>query len=138
MKSAMRLLLLEDDQIEIMKFERVIQTLNASYHVQIAKNGEEAINYLQNCTDQLPTLILLDLNMPKFNGIEFLKALKKHNNWYHIPCVVLTTSDNQVDILECYQEGIAGYFLKPLRFEEYIALIGRILEYWNTSQMVKS
>ncbi|MEN9336550.1 MAG: hypothetical protein RLZZ500_1537 [Bacteroidota bacterium] len=132
------MLLLEDDQIEIMKFERVIQTLNASYQVQIAKDGEEAMHYLQSCTDELPTLILLDLNMPKFSGIEFLKALKKQDRLYHIPCVVLTTSDNHVDLLECYQEGIAGYFLKPLRYEEYVALVSMILNYWEKSQRVKA
>ncbi|MFM2230614.1 MAG: hypothetical protein RL607_1872 [Bacteroidota bacterium] len=134
----MQMLLLEDDQIEIMKFERVIQTLNASYQVQIAKDGEEAMNYLQTCTEQLPTLILLDLNMPKFNGIEFLKALKKQDRLYHIPCVVLTTSDNNVDLIECYQEGIAGYFLKPLRYEEYVDLVCMILNYWEKSQRVKA
>jgi CheY-like chemotaxis protein len=138
MKSSMQMLLLEDDQIEIMKFERVIQTLNASYQVQIAKDGEEAMNYLQTCTEQLPTLILLDLNMPKFNGIEFLKALKKQDRLYHIPCVVLTTSDNNVDLIECYQEGIAGYFLKPLRYEEYVDLVCMILNYWEKSQRVKA
>ena len=136
MKSSVRILLLEDDQIEIMKFERVIQLVDASYHVQIAKNGEEALDYLQTC-HPLPNLILLDLNMPKFSGIEFLKALKKHEKWYHIPCVVLTTSDNNVDLLECYREGIAGYFLKPLPYNEYVELIHMLLNYWNKSLTVK-
>lgn len=131
----MRILLLEDDQIEIMKFERVIQML-ASYDVQIAKNGEDALRELQSSLEPLPNLILLDLNMPEFNGIEFLKALKKNEKWFHIPCVVLTTSDNHIDLLECYQEGIAGYFLKPLRYKEYVELIHMILNYWNKSHIV--
>lgn len=137
MKSAMRVLLLEDDQIEIMKFERVIQTIDASYQVHIAKDGEEALHFLEDNLPTLPNIILLDLNMPKFSGIEFLKVMKQKAEWYHIPCVVLTTSDNHVDLLECYQEGIAGYFLKPLRYEEYVALIQLILGYWSKSQTVK-
>lgn len=136
MKCSMQILLLEDDQIEIMKFERVIQMLDASYHVQFAKNGEEALHELESSAEQLPNLILVDLNMPKFNGIEFLKALKKNDKWFHIPCVVLTTSDNRIDLLECYQEGIAGYFLKPLRYNEYVELIRLILNYWQASHTV--
>ena len=136
MKALTHLLLLEDDAIEIMKFERVIQKLATSFTLSIAHDGAIALETLQQANDHLPELILLDLNMPNFNGIEFLRSVKKEPAWCHIPCVVLTTSDNRIDLMDCYREGIAGYFLKPLRYDDYVALIQSILAYWNNSHLV--
>jgi DNA-binding NarL/FixJ family response regulator len=136
MNALTHLLLLEDDAIEIMKFERVIQKLDTLFTLSIANNGAIALDMLQQTKEHLPELILLDLNMPNFNGIEFIRSVKKEATWCHIPCVVLTTSDNRIDLMDCYREGIAGYFLKPLRYDDYLALIQSILAYWNNSHLV--
>jgi CheY-like chemotaxis protein len=100
-----------------MKFNRVIDSFEKKHTILVARNGEEAINLLKTKT-QVINLIVLDLNMPKINGIDFLKFIKKDNKFRFIPAIILTTSNNSKDILECYEIGIAGYMLKPLKYED--------------------
>ena len=75
--------------------------------------------------------------MPKINGIEFLNTLKKSKHLKHIPAIVLTTSNNPKDIVECYKIGIAGYIIKPLKYEDYVVRVERILEYWSYNELIK-
>ncbi|WP_445382587.1 response regulator [Robiginitalea sp. IMCC43444] len=132
----MNLLLIEDDAIETMKFQRVLTKLQIPHELREAKNGEEALDLLEN--EPLPDLILLDLNMPRMNGIEFLKRLKEHEQIKFLPTIILTTSENREDLLECYKIGIAGYVIKPLKFEDYEARIKTVLEYWGINELVKA
>ena len=128
------ILLIEDDTIEVMKFKRTLNTLQLDHSLTIADNGESAMDILLT-GDLLPELIILDLNMPKMNGIEFLQALKGNNKLYHIPAVILTTSTNQNDIIACYRAGIAGYMIKPLKYEDYVANIEKLLAYWSVNEL---
>lgn len=73
--------------------------------------------------------------MPKINGIEFLSILKKDDRLKYIPTVILTTSNNQRDLLACYNLGIAGYVLKPLKYEEYVEKISRLMSYWSINEL---
>lgn len=136
MNKKLTILLIEDDMIEIMKFNRTISRLGYNHSVTESKNGEEALKIL-NKKEQLPDIILLDLNMPKMNGIEFLSILKKDNELKYIPTIILTTSINRKDMLECYKIGIAGYVIKPLKFDDYIESIKRLLEYWSSNELIK-
>jgi CheY-like chemotaxis protein len=121
----LRILLIEDDAIEVMKLKRAIAKLEMNHELIEAKNGEEALDILKDHT-VLPDVIFLDLNMPKINGIEFLKILKKDEILRFLPTVMLTTSSNRKDILACYDTGVAGYIIKPLKYDK----IGfRVLEY---------
>ena len=86
--------------------------------------------------DNLPDIILLDLNMPKISGIEFLKILKKDDVLRYIPTIILSTSNNQKDLLECYKTGVAGYVIKPLKYEDYMAKIERLLAYWSINELI--
>ena len=129
----LNILLIDDDRIEIMKVNRAVGT-NSKHNIVVAKNGTEALNVLE---DYKPDIILLDLNMPDTNGIEFLTILKNDKNLKHIPTIVLTTSNNKQDINECYKIGIAGYYLKPLDYEDYEAKINAILQYWSLSEFNK-
>lgn len=131
----MQILLIEDDEIEIMKFNRTISKLNLKHQVVEARNGEEALKILSG-KDRLPQLILLDLNMPKVNGIEFLKILKNDDVLKFIPSIVLTTSNNHKDVLECYKIGIAGYVLKPLKYEDYVDKIEKVISYWSVNELI--
>ena len=74
--------------------------------------------------------------MPKINGIEFLGILKKDEVLKYIPAIILTTSNNHRDVLECYKIGIAGYLIKPLKYEEYVDRIKRLIEYWSTNELI--
>jgi len=117
MTRKLTILLIEDDTIEIMKVNRTIKSLGVSHQIIEANNGEVALEIL-NKKDRLPDIILLDLNMPKINGIEFLKILKNDNTLKYIPTIILTTSTNHKDVLECYKIGISGYVIKPIRFQD--------------------
>ncbi|GAA4811488.1 response regulator [Litoribaculum gwangyangense] len=132
----LNILLIEDDMIEVMKLNRAVSSLKLEHKIIEANNGEEALRILQN-KKNLPDIILLDLNMPKINGIEFLNILKKDEVLRYIPTIVLTTSSNQKDLLECYEIGIAGYVLKPLRYEDYISKIEKLLAYWSINELKK-
>ncbi|TYP96706.1 CheY-like chemotaxis protein [Tenacibaculum adriaticum] len=131
----MQILLIEDDEIEIMKFHRTISKLKLKHQVIEARNGEEALQILSK-KDRLPHIILLDLNMPKINGIEFLNILKKDSVLKYIPTIVLSTSNNYKDMLECYKIGIAGYVVKPLKYEEYKEKMLKILSYWSINELI--
>ena len=133
MAKPLSILLVEDDIIEIMKFNRTVSSLKINCSVSEAKNGEEAINYLMK-TQKLPDIILLDLNMPKVNGIEFLKTIRSYENLRGIPTIILTTSTNKKDLVECNKIGISGYMVKPLKYEDYVSKITKTLSYWSESE----
>ncbi len=133
----MNLLLIEDDAIETMKFQRALGKLDFKHTLTEATNGEEALEIL-NSAQELPDIILLDLNMPRMNGIEFLGILKNHDKIKYLPTIILTTSENRDDLLECYNIGVSGYVIKPLKYEDYEAKIKTVLEYWNINELVKA
>ncbi|WP_228237821.1 response regulator [Allomuricauda sp. M10] len=133
----MNILFIEDDLIETMKFQRTLSKMESKHVLTEAKNGEEALEILQS-GKMLPDIILLDLNMPRMNGIEFLGILKSHPKIKYLPTIVLTTSENRDDLLECYKIGIAGYIIKPLKYEDYETKLKTVLEYWNINELVKA
>ena len=137
MTKPLSILLVEDDTIEIMKFNRTVANLNINCNIKEAKNGEEALEALK-LKDQLPDIILLDLNMPKVSGLEFLKIIKKDRILKYIPTIILTTSNSRTDMLECYKVGIAGYMTKPLKYEDYVSKITKALFYWNESEFISA
>ncbi len=136
MSNNLKILLIEDDMIEVMKLKRVLSSLQLNHNIIEANNGEEALKILEH-KDRLPDIILLDLNMPKISGIEFLSILKNDVHLRYIPTVILTTSNNRNDLLECFKIGIAGYVLKPLKYEDYVSKIEKVLAYWSTNELIK-
>ena len=137
MTNNLKILLIEDDMIEVMKLNRAISSLNLHHDIIEANNGEEALKILEQ-KDRLPDIILLDLNMPKINGIEFLKILKNDDHLKFLPTVILTTSNNKRDLLECFKTGIAGYVLKPLKYDDYVSKIEKLLAYWSINELIKA
>ena len=116
--------------------KRTVSLLKLNHTIQEAKNGEEALQVLENKAN-IPDIILLDLNMPKINGIEFLRILKANDELKHIPTIILTTSNNQKDLIECYKTGMSGYVLKPLKYEDYVKKIETVLSYWSMNELKK-
>ena len=131
----MTILLIEDDAIEILKFNRSLIKLREVHELIEAHNGENALDILAE-NSQID-LILLDLNMPKMNSFEFLKQLRTDPNLKYIPTVVLTTSINRSDLKQAYSIGIAGYLVKPLKYEDYVLKIASLLNYWKQNELVK-
>jgi CheY-like chemotaxis protein len=134
MSKSLKVLLIEDNIIEIMKMNRTVSLLEAKHEITEAKNAEEALAILET-KENLPDIILLDLNMPRINGIEFLSILKNDHELRHIPTIILTTSNNKKDILECYRIGISGYILKPLKYDDYVSKIEITLSYWSINEL---
>lgn len=132
----MNILLIEDDLIEVMKLERTLTKVATKHTIVKASNGEEALQALKPGS-RLPDIILLDLNMPRMSGIEFLQILKADEVLKYLPTIILTTSENRADLLKCYQLGIAGYVIKPLKYEDYESKMKSVLEYWSINQLVK-
>ncbi len=119
-----RVLLVEDDKVEVLKFKRVIKQLEIKSEFSISRNGEEALQYLEK-GEIIPNLILLDLNMPRMNGFEFLEAIK-NTEFERIPVVILTTSNSDQDIEKSKRYKIQQYVVKPIRYEDYKLEMGRI------------
>ncbi|MEN1784609.1 MAG: response regulator [Bacteroidota bacterium] len=132
----MKVLFIEDDLIESMKLQRAIAKLQYKHTIVEAKNGEEALAILKE--GDLPDIILLDLNMPRMSGIEFLTILKADERLKYLPTIILTTSENRTDLLECFKIGIAGYVIKPLKYEDYEQKIKRVFDYWEISELIKA
>ena len=135
MIKSLNILLIEDDAIEVMKFTRVLKTLNYNHKIIEANNGEEALEILK-VKEIIPDIILLDLNMPKLNGMEFLRILKSDDQLKFIPSIIITTSSNHKDLMECYKIGIAGYLLKPLKYDDYMERIKKLLDYWSINELI--
>jgi len=135
MSKSLNILLIEDDTIEVMKFKRVLKKLGLNHKIIEANDGGEALSILKDKV-VIPDVVILDLNMPKINGIEFLQILKADDYLKYIPAIILTTSNNHKDVLECYKIGIAGYVLKPLKYEDYVDRIRIMLEYWSSNELI--
>src|SRR4051812_26607751 len=114
MKSQRPILLVEDDKIDAMTVKRALSEIHVTNEVINARNGEEAIEYLKNTANTSPCIILLDLNMPRMNGIEFLKAAREQKLLFRTPVIVLTTSKEEQDRIESFKLSVAGYMLKPV------------------------
>jgi CheY-like chemotaxis protein len=112
------ILLVEDDELDIISVQRTLKKLDTDYELLTAYNGKEALTMLQAAGgDQLPDVILLDLNMPKMNGIEFLKIIRNDSTLKDIKVFIMTTSAEPVDRLTTEQLGVSGYIIKPLNYQ---------------------
>ncbi|HXD94434.1 MAG TPA: response regulator [Bacteroidia bacterium] len=126
------ILLIEDDKINALTFKKGLSRVNNEIELIILETAENALQYLRNGNNK-PCIIVLDLNLPKMNGIEFLSIVKKDNSLKGIPVIVLTTSINPQDKINCYNLQVAGYFVKPL---DYFELIESVFNYWRKSEFV--
>jgi CheY-like chemotaxis protein len=128
------ILLIEDDQVDTMVVRRALKELHVANRLEYVENGEEALDYLRDPARERPCLILLDLNMPVMNGIEFLQAAKVDPELKRMPVVVLTTSDEQKDKVESFELGVAGYMRKPVDYQQFVEIIRTIDAYWTISE----
>ena len=132
MKSSRPIFLVEDDAVDQMLLQRALSTLRIKNRLDVASNGEEALELLgRSKSEDRPCLILIDLNMPRMNGFEFLKALRQDESLAMIPVIVLTTSKEQKDVKESYRLGAAGYMAKPVDYLQFVELVKTIDRYWS-------
>ncbi|MEQ9266123.1 MAG: response regulator [Balneolaceae bacterium] len=134
MKDQKSVLLLEDNAIEAKKVARAFEKLGFGNTLISKENGKEGLEWLEGNKEDLPGLILLDLNMPIMNGFEFLEKAKSHPEFKKIPVVIMTTSKQPSDKLKSFENYAAGYMVKPVRYSEFVDMMTSIKHYWNTSE----
>jgi CheY-like chemotaxis protein len=134
MRNSKPILVVDDDSVDVMAAKRAMRDAGVENQVVHRENGEDALDYLRDSGSQEPCLILLDLNMPKMNGIEFLRVVKDDESLRRIPVLVLTTSNEQSDVVTCFELGAAGYMLKSIDYEEFSETIKAINRYWTISE----
>lgn len=124
------ILLIEDNSVDAMAVKKALNELKVRNKLVHSANCEEALEYLRSGSNKRPCVILLDLNMPGMDGIEFLKVAKSDGVLKNIPVVVLATSNEEEDVVETFNLGVAGYIFKPVsckKFDEFEP----IKRYWT-------
>jgi CheY-like chemotaxis protein len=135
------ILLVEDDEVDVMNVRRAFRKGNIKNPLYVATNGLEALEILRGESNHVPEipaerrLILLDLNMPKMGGIEFLQVLRADPRLKATSVVVLTTSNDNQDRLKAYNLNVSGYLLKPVTFAPFVELMATLNQYWALSEM---
>lgn len=142
MRNNIPVLLVDDDQVDIMTVQRAFKVNNIANPLYIVGNGREALDYLMHNgkyddpkTSPRPGIILLDLNMPVMNGIEFLRIAKTNKDLKKIPVIVLTTSKEENDRVESFNLSVAGYIIKPVEFEKFVEAVRVLKLYWTLSEL---
>lgn len=134
------ILLVEDDRVDVMNVQRSFKKANIANPLFLANNGLEALEILRNQSETVVMppnrrLVLLDLNMPKMGGIEFLRELRADPELLLTPVIVLTTSDQERDRVEAYQLNVAGYILKPVTFGNFAEVMAALNRYWTLCEI---
>jgi two-component system, chemotaxis family, response regulator Rcp1 len=125
------ILLVEDNPQDVEITRRALEKGQVKNRLTVARDGQEALDILEAIkSDDPPALILLDLNMPRLNGIEVLQVIKSDPNLRRIPVIVLTTSTREEDIVRAYDLGVNTFISKPVRFEDFMRVVMTIQEYW--------
>jgi CheY-like chemotaxis protein len=127
----LNILLVEDDQVDIMNVRRAFERNRITNPLFVARDGIDALEMLRSGRVPLARrIVLLDLNMPRMTGIEFLRELRKDHALMHTPVVILTTSNDDRDKIEAYNLNVAGYLVKPVTFINFVELMATLNKYW--------
>jgi CheY-like chemotaxis protein len=133
------ILLVEDDDVEVMNVQRALQRMGLKAPLYTAQDGVEALELLRGsrrCELTIfPRIILLDLNLPRMNGIELLRELRTDPELRHLVVVVLTTSDDDRDVADAFALNVAGYVVKPPTFDAFVDALETVNAYWSTSRL---
>jgi CheY-like chemotaxis protein len=133
--TAIAILLVEDDAIDVLNVRRAFEKNRLTNPIFEATNGIEALDMLRRGVLPPRHIVLLDLNMPRMNGIEFLTELRADPALKSTSVVVLTTSNEERDKLEAYQLNVAGYLLKPVTFPSFVELMAALNKYWTLVEL---
>jgi CheY-like chemotaxis protein len=132
----LNILLVEDDQVDVMNVKRAFDKNRIANPLFVAHNGADALDMLRS--KQIPEgrrIVLLDLNMPRMNGLEFLRELRADAKLQSTVVVVLTTSNDERDKFEAYNLNVAGYLLKPVTFVNFVEVMAALNKYWTLVEL---
>lgn len=135
MRDSEVILLAEDDFVDQQSVKRAFKELRITNPLVIVTNGEEALSYLQSKANRRPCVILLDIKMPKMDGLEFLRVARSDENLRTIPVVLFTSSNEERDRTKGFDLGVSGYVVKPTDFKKFVEAIKAIDVYWTLSEL---
>jgi two-component system, response regulator len=137
MNTAIEILLVEDNPTDLELTMHALGKHNLANKIHTVRDGEEALDFLfcrgafsNRNVDEVPKMILLDIKLPKVDGLEVLRAIKSNNRTQAVPVVIMTSSSEQRDMIEGYQLGVNSYIQKPINFVEFQEVIQRLGYYW--------
>ncbi|NMG74656.1 response regulator [Aromatoleum diolicum] len=127
-----RILLVEDNPVDLDLALRAFSRKNSDRPIEVARDGEEALSFIARweAGHPVPAMILLDIKLPRVNGLEVLRRLKSHPRFAYIPVVMLTTSGEDADVGQAYELGANSYIIKPVNFARFIEAAEQIEQYW--------
>lgn len=127
------ILLVEDNPMDVDLALRAFRKRRLSNPIEVARDGEEALAWIPRweAGERVPAVILLDLKLPRVDGLEVLRRLKKHPDYRRIPIVVLTTSAENEDVARAYELGVNSYIVKPVDFDKFMEVASQIEIYWT-------
>ncbi len=132
-----KILLVEDNESDIILTKRAFSKSNISNELVIVEDGAEALDYLQcrgkysaNDPDELPSIVLLDLQLPKVDGLTVLKEIRSAERTSRLPVIILTSSKEDVDVASCYDNGANSYIRKPVDFNNFMEAVNYLGLYW--------
>lgn len=139
MPSHLNILLVEDDDVDVMTVRRALTGARVDHDLTVHRTGGDALAWLRDAAradaGPLPDVLILDLNLPLLSGLELLESVKKIPALAAIPAVVLTTSGQESDVARAFELGAAGYFVKPVDFDRFVAVMGTLCRYWSMSAL---
>ena len=131
------ILIVEDNKNDVEMTLRALKKKNLVNSIHVINDGAEALEFIfatgiykDRDINQHPKIILLDLNLPKVNGLEILKKIKSNEQTKSIPVVILTSSNEETDIIESYKTGANSYIVKPVNFENFAKSVSEVGMYW--------
>lgn len=136
MRDQLNILLVEDDEVDVMNVRRAFRKNNVANPIYVAADGIEALEKLRS--GEVPKerrLILLDLNMPRMNGIEFLRELRRDPDLCTTTVVILTTSKHEQDVFDAYHLNVAGYLVKPVTFADFCDEMAALNKFWSLVEL---
>lgn len=131
------ILIVEDDIVDAATIKQALRDLKVKNDVIHKNDGEEAIEFLRNPENPKPAMILLDLNMPKINGVELLELIRRDAELQYIPVVVLTVSKYEQDKLDTFNLGVQGYIIKAVDYDAFLRATDIIIQYWAWNGLVE-
>ncbi len=136
MNKLVRILVVEDDEVDVINIKRAFKKNNVKNEVVYANNGLHAWNLLkgeegESQLDPMPKVILLDVNMPKMNGLELLEKIREDEELKSLSVFMLTTSDDDTDKLRAHNLNVAGYIIKPVDFQKFVEAMATLNSYWS-------
>jgi CheY-like chemotaxis protein len=125
------ILLVEDDEVDVMNMKRAFSKNGITHPMYVAENGEVALHMLKYSDMPKPHIILLDLNMPRMGGIEFLEILRADPYFKDLSVFIITTSNEDVDKINAHKLNVSGYILKPLSGNEFVSKMDTLNSFWK-------